>query len=188
MSDSQPALPIAAELLTFWFEENGPQQWYGGGPSFDALVRERFGALLAAAERCELFHWRDTVEGRLAEVVALDQFSRQLYRGSPRAFANDALALALAQEIVAQGSDRTLTLHQRHCLYLPFMHSESLIIHEQAFRLYEALGDPECLRHMRQHHEVIQRFGRYPARNVALGRETTADEAAYLATLNGRQY
>ena len=188
MNASTPALPSAAELLAFWFEAHGPEQWYGGGPAFDALVRERFGALHAAAARCELSIWRQSAEGRLAEVVVLDQFSRQLHRGSPLAFANDPLALALAQEAVAQGCDHGLTVNQRHCLYLPFMHSESLVIHGEGTRLYEALGDADALKHMRQHTELIRRFGRYPARNNALGRETTAEEAVYLMELGDRHY
>ena len=126
-------------VLAFWFQEIQPAQWWKVDPSFDALVRTRFGALHEQAKRCELFAWRATPEGRLAEVIVLDQFARNIHRGTPRAFAGDPLALALAQEAVAAGADLALPVDQRAFLYLPWMHSESAAIHAVGEPLMRAL-------------------------------------------------
>ena len=126
------------DILLFWFTELSPKQHYAKDAALDEAIRARFGATLEAAARCELFAWRTTPEGRLAEVLVLDQFSRNVYRGTPQAFAQDALALALAQELVASGQDRSLPLAQRSFAYMPFMHSESALVH---------MGKPSlCLR------------------------------------------
>lgn len=167
-------------VIDFWFHEIKPAQQWSADPAFDALVRTRFSALLEQALRCELFGWRTTPEGRLAEVIVLDQFSRNIHRGSPRAFAGDALALALAQEAVAAGADLALPVEQRAFLYLPYMHSESAAIH--------AVGEPLMAERAPQHthdyelkHQVIvDRFGRYPHRNAILSRESTPEELEFL--------
>ena len=112
-------------ILHFWFSELTPKLHFAKDATLDEAIRARFGATLEAAARCELFAWRATTEGRLAEVLVLDQFSRNVYRDTPRAFAQDALALALAQELVASGQDRSLPLAQRSFVYMPYMHSES---------------------------------------------------------------
>ena len=106
----------------------------------DEAIRTRFGATLDAAARCELFSWRETPEGRLAEILVLDQFSRNVYRDTPRAFAQDPLALAMAQELVASGQDRSLPLVQRSFAYMPYMHSESALVHAQAVELFSQPG------------------------------------------------
>lgn len=167
-------------VLDFWFEEVGPEQWWVKDPDFDALLVGRFSELHAAAVQCELYEWRKTPEGRLAEVIVLDQFSRNMFRGSPRSFAADSLALALAQEAVAGGHDQTLTTAQRGFLYMPYMHSESLLIHEEAVRLFEANGVAGTLDYELRHKRIIERFGRYPHRNEILGRESTAEEIEFL--------
>ena len=118
--------------------------------------------------------------GRCAEIIVLDQFSRNLFRGSARAFAQDGMALALAQEAVAAGADQRMTDDQRYFTYMPYMHAESLVVHEEALRLFTALGHAEALRFEKAHRDVIERFGRYPARNAVLGRESTAEELSYL--------
>ena len=137
--------------------------------------------MLEAAARCELFAWRATPEGRLAEIVVLDQFSRNVWRDTPRAFAQDALALALAQELVASGQDRSLPVAQRRFAYMPYMHSESALIHGQAVALFSQPGLEDNLRFEHAHKAIIDRFGRYPHRNAILGRESTAEELAFLS-------
>jgi uncharacterized protein (DUF924 family) len=168
-------------ILDFWFTELIPKQHFVKDAALDEAIRTRFGPTLEAAARCELFAWRATPEGRLAEVLVLDQFSRNVYRDTPRAFAQDALALALAQELVASGQDRSLTVAQRSFAYMPYMHSESALIHEQAVALFSQPGLEDNLRFEHAHKAIIDRFGRYPHRNVILGRSSTADELAFLS-------
>lgn len=172
-------LPSPAAVLDFWFTEVGPARWYAVSDTLDTTIRTRFGALLAAAAACELYGWRTTTEGRLAEVIVLDQFSRNIHRGAPQAFALDPLALALAQEAVAQGHDRELPADRRAFLYLPFMHSESLAIHAVAMQLF-ATGPAQNRDFEMRHKAILDRFGRYPHRNAALGRTSTAAEIAFL--------
>lgn len=168
------------EVLSFWFEESGPEQWWARDPRFDAEIRSRFGALHDRAVQGELHGWRDTPEGRLAEIIVLDQFSRNLYREDPRAFAADAMALALAQEAVRIGADQAVPPVQRQFFYMPYQHSESPRIHEIAVQLFESLDDPESLDFERRHKAIIDRFGRYPHRNRVLGRPSTPEEIAFL--------
>ena len=168
-------------ILHFWFTELTPKQHFAKDAALDEAIRTRFGATLEAAARCELFGWRTTPEGRLAEVLVLDQFSRNVYRDTPRAFAQDALALALAQELVASGQDRSLPLAQRSFAYMPYMHSESARIHEQAVALFSQPGMADTLRFELQHKAIIDRFGRYPHRNTILGRSSTVQELAFLS-------
>ncbi len=167
-------------ILHFWFTELTPKQHFAKDAALDEAIRTRFGATLEAAARCELFGWRATPEGRLAEVLVLDQFSRNVYRDTPRAFAQDALALALAQELVASGQDRSLPLAQRSFAYMPYMHSESALIHEQVVALFSQPGLEDNLRFEHAHKAIIDRFGRYPHRNAILGRSSTAEELAFL--------
>jgi len=168
------------DLLHFWFHDIRPRQWWAVDPAFDALIRQRFEATLHAAERGELHAWRRTPRGRLAEIIVLDQFSRNAYRGTARAFANDPMALVLAQEAVAGGHDQVLDATQRAFLYMPYMHSESLLVHEQAMRLFAAPGLEGNYDFELRHKAIIERFGRYPHRNAALGRESTVEEQAFL--------
>ena len=167
-------------ILHFWFTELTPKHHFTKDAALDAAVRTRFGATLEAAARCELFAWRGTPEGRLAEVLVLDQFSRNVYRDTPQAFAQDALALALAQELVASGQDRSLPLAQRSFAYMPYMHSESALVHTQAALLFAQPGLEDTLRFEQRHQAIIERFGRYPHRNAILGRESTPEELVFL--------
>ena len=169
------------DSLHFWFTELTPKQHFAKDAALDDAIRTRFGATLEAAARCELFAWRATPEGRLAEVLVLDQFSRNVYRDSAGACAQDTLALALAQELVANGQDRSLPLAQRSFAYMPYMHSESTLIHSQATVLFSQQGMEDSLRFELRHQAIIQRFGRYPHRNALLGRVSTAEELAFLA-------
>jgi len=167
-------------VLQFWFEELTPAQWWKVDPALDALIAERFGALHAQASRADLFDWREHPHGRLAEVIVLDQFSRHIYRGQPRAFESDALALALAQTAVAHGADLALTPQERAFLYMPYMHSESARIHEVAVPLFKERTTESSHTFELRHKAIIDRFGRYPHRNAVLGRASTAEELAFL--------
>lgn len=169
------------QILHFWFEELTPKQHFVKDAILDETIRIRFSATLEAAARCELFAWRATAEGRLAEVILLDQFSRNVYRDTPRAFAQDALALVLAQELVASGLDRRLPAAQRVFAYMPYMHSESALVHAQATELFTQLGIQDNLNFELRHKAIIDRFGRYPHRNAILGRTSSADELAFLS-------
>jgi uncharacterized protein (DUF924 family) len=168
-------------ILHFWFTELTPKHHFAKDAALDETIRTRFGATLAAAARCELFAWRTTPEGRLAEILVLDQFSRNVYRDTPQAFAQDALALALAQELVASGQDRSLPLAQRSFAYKPYMHSESALVHTQAALLFAQPGLEDTMRFELRHKEIIERFGRYPHRNALLGRISTPKELAFLS-------
>jgi uncharacterized protein (DUF924 family) len=171
---------IPATILHFWFTELAPAQWWRPDAQLDATIGKRFGALHEAACAGELFGWRASPEGRLAEVIVLDQFSRNIHRGTPRAFAADAMALALAQEAVARGDDAQLPVPRRAFLYLPYMHSESRLIHGEALRLFQQAGLEANLSSELQHKAIVERFGRYPHRNAILGRASTEEELAFL--------
>ena len=170
-----------ADVLDFWFDELSDKQHFTKDAALDENIRTRFGLTLEAAARCELFAWRATAQGALAEIIVLDQFSRNVYRGTPRAFAQDALALALAQQLVASGQHLSLSVPQRRFVYMPYMHSESLLIHAHAVELFNCPGLEDNLDFELRHRAIIERFGRYPHRNAILKRASTAQEIAFLA-------
>jgi uncharacterized protein (DUF924 family) len=169
------------QVLEFWFEEIEPTAWWRKDDALDRQIAQRFSSLHRLACRCELFRWRRTPAGRLAEIIVLDQFSRNLYRGRPEAFANDALALGLAQEALSIGADAQLDATRRGFLYMPFMHSESLAMHAIAIELFGAPGLEAQLEFERAHKAIIERFGRYPHRNEVLGRASTREEIEFLS-------
>jgi uncharacterized protein (DUF924 family) len=171
----------ANDILRFWFEELSPKQHFIKDTALDATIGTRFGATLEAAAWCELFAWRATAEGRLAEIIVLDQFSRNVYRDTPRAFAQDTLALVLAQELVACGGDRNLPSAQRAFAFMPYMHSESALVHAHAVALFSEPGMEGNLSFELRHKAIIDRFGRYPHRNAILGRTSSAEELAFLS-------
>jgi uncharacterized protein (DUF924 family) len=175
-------LPPPDAILSFWFQEIEPRMWWVKSAEFDRLIESRFGDVHRAAGRCELFAWRATPEGRLAEVIVLDQFSRNIHRDTPLAFACDPLALALSQEAVAAGADLRIEESRRVFLYMPWMHSESAVVHAAALELFTRPGAEDNLGYERRHKAIIDRFGRYPHRNAILGRESTPEEIAFLAT------
>jgi uncharacterized protein (DUF924 family) len=185
---NEEARMSAAEVLEFWYVACTPQDWWSASPELDRSIAARFGETHARLARGEGFSWRASPAGRLAEIIVLDQFSRQLYRADARAFAQDGMALALAQEAVGLGLDRALTVERRLFLYMPFMHSESLLVHEQAQALFADLGHEGSLKSAGEHLEVLRRFGRYPKRNAALGRASTPEELAYLAEIGDRMF
>lgn len=171
----------SAEVLKFWFEDLSPQQWFMQSDQVDTTIRSKFLDLHNKATAGELYNWRKDSRGSLAEIIVLDQFSRNLYRDTPKAFAQDGMALVLAQEAIAKGFAEDLSSEQEvQFLYLPFMHSESLVIHERAVELYTALGQEMNLEFEMKHKAIIERFGRYPHRNRILGRESTPEEIEFL--------
>lgn len=178
----------AKRVLDFWFAEHTGEDWFGGRQAFDVAVRIAFAATLDRAQRSELWEWRSTPRGRVAEIIVLDQFARQLHRGSARAFASDTMALALAQELVALGGMEGLSADERIFALMPYMHSESLAVHEVAIPLFERWTDENTLEYERKHFDVISRFGRYPMRNAALGRASTPAERAYIEERAGNMF
>lgn len=168
------------KILHFWFTELQPSQWWVKDPELDNIIRNRFAEVHQQANRCELYTWRDTPKGRLAEILVLDQFSRNMFRDTPKAFASDSLALALAQEAVSLGIDKQLSNSEKGFIYLPYMHSESVKIHDVAVELYSAPGMENNLEWEIKHKKIIERFGRYPHRNAILGRESTREEIEFL--------
>jgi uncharacterized protein (DUF924 family) len=167
-------------VIKFWFEELEPRQHWIKDSVLDQLISQRFSTLHDEAAKGELWLWRKTPEGRLAEILILDQFSRNMYRDQEQSFACDQIALVLAQEAITQKNDEALPVEKRCFLYLPFMHSESLLIHEQAVSLFDQPGMESNYRFELKHKEIIERFGRYPHRNAILNRESTPEELAFL--------
>lgn len=178
----------AADVLVFWF---GPpphatrDAWFRKDPEFDATIRERFGDAVAAALAGAFQAWRASPHGALAHVILLDQFTRNIYRDTPQAFAGDSLALDTAQSAIGQGFDRQLDAYERWFLYLPFEHAEDWAMQQRSLALFEQLaadtGDRAPLQWAEKHAEVIRRFGRYPHRNAILGRPSSPEEIIFLA-------
>ena len=179
------------EILNFWFgqPDSAPfgqarEEWFTKNPAFDEQIRARFASVHDAASTHRLDHWGATARGRLALLLVLDQFSRNLYRDSPRAFASDGQALRLAQEMIDAGLDRNLLAVQRMFVYMPFQHSEDIEQQRRSLELFASLrAEPEtamCYDYAVRHFDVIEKFGRFPHRNLILGRASTPEEAEYL--------
>ena len=168
------------DVLRFWFEEAQPAMWWETDPAFDEEIRRRFSPLHARASQGELAAWRATPNGRLAEVIVLDQFSRNLFRDSARAFAQDLAALVLAQGAVAAGVHLALDPVRRALLLLPYMHSESAAIHVEAERLFREFTPQVNYDFELRHKAIVDRYGRFPHRNNVLGRPSTPAEAEFL--------
>lgn len=169
------------DVLMFWFHETDPRRWFAADDEFDTLVRDRFLPELQQAAAGEMHEWRSSASGRLAEIIVLDQFSRNAYRNTPRAFAQDVVALVLAEEAVASGALELLDPVQRGFLLLPYMHSESRQIHVVAEALYREHAPAENYGFELKHKAIIDRFGRYPHRNAIIGRQSTAEELEFLS-------
>jgi uncharacterized protein (DUF924 family) len=168
------------DILDFWFKEITPAQWWRADTEFDRLIESRFLPVLQQAVQAELFSWRDTAQGRLAEIIVLDQFSRNVWRGTPQAFAQDPMALALAQEAARSGALAQLQPDERAFLLMPYMHSESRAIHAEAEALFRKHAPEHNYDFELKHKVIIDRFGRYPHRNDILGRTSTAEEQTFL--------
>jgi uncharacterized protein (DUF924 family) len=174
----------AEQVTRYWFEELPPAAWFRKDTRVDDAIRERFAALhdeLARIRPEQLTTARDC----LAAVIVLDQFSRNMYRGSPRSFATDALALSISQHAIAAGLDRQLERRQRWFLYMPFQHAEDCAAQARSIELFTQLDDLENLGYAQRHKEIIDRFGRFPHRNEVLGRVSTPEEAQFIATHRG---
>ena len=189
-----------ADLLSFWIgepAESAPQllakyqRWYQGGPELDREIRERYGALVEAAVAGQLDTWRNSVSGRLALLILLDQFTRNIYRGTARAYLGDPAALALALDTVDSGAHRSYSLEERLFVVMPLVHAENVEVLARAVLLADEMEHeaPAALREpwafgaqrVRKYHALIARFGRFPGRNTALGRRSSTAELAYLA-------
>jgi len=170
------------EVLSFWFDEVETKQWWVKDSSFDQLINDRFLSLYHQATRCELYTWRNWPEGRLAEIIVLDQFSRNMFRNQKAAFAYDSLAISLTQSAIEVGADLHLSEQPKKLafLYMPLMHSESKLIHQQAVQVFSKPGLENNLEFEYKHKAIIDRFGRYPHRNEILDRTSTDEELEFL--------
>lgn len=196
-------MSAAAEVLLTWFDTDDAtaiatpkmDRWFKPDPAFDAALGERFGALIDEGVRGALAAWEDTPGSSLALVVLLDQFSRNIHRGSSRAYAADPAALALAERMVARGDDRRVSWLARSFVYLPFEHAESLAAQDRGVALFAALAaeapaglaklGETFVDYAQKHRAVVARFGRFPHRNAELGREDTAEESEFLRSGRG---
>lgn len=181
--------PLAKEILAFWFGTPPLAErdvWFRKDPAFDETIRARFGETIEAARAGAFGEWCVEPRGALARVIVLDQLTRNAYRGTPDAFSGDARALATSQDAIDNGFDRSLDAYERWFLYMPFVHSEDSDMHKRAVELFRALanetGLTSPLTWTERHADVIRRFGRFPHRNAILGRTSTPEEIAFLAT------
>ncbi len=172
------------DVLDFWFAKLSPADWWKKDADLDQLIKTEFLELHNQASKGELFEWRNTPLGSLAEVIVLDQFSRNIFRDTPLSFSFDGMALVLAQAAIKQNFDQALEPTQRSFLYMPFMHSESLSIHEKAKQLYNQPHMESNYEFELKHAAIIEKFGRYPHRNSILGRQSTQEEPAFLKQPN----
>ena len=172
-------LASAADIVTFW-REAGPKRWFEKDDAFDAEIRRRFLATHEAAAAGKLSAWEQDAQGALALLILLDQFPRNMFRGSARAFATDPMARAIAAGALVRGFDARAPEGMRKFFFLPFEHSEDMADQERSIALNKAAGDADDLKWAEIHADIIRRFGRFPHRNAALGRVTTPEEQAFL--------
>ncbi|MDO9184359.1 MAG: DUF924 family protein [Bacteriovorax sp.] len=168
------------DILEFWFEQVSPDDWFTTNEILDLKMVEKFIAIHSQAVAGELFRWRDEPLGRLAEIVLIDQFSRNIYRGEPKAYSADSMALVLAEEAIRNNIQKKFDTNYKQFLYMPFMHSESKHIHEIAVKLFSEPGLEKSLSYELTKKSIINKFGRFPERNNVLGRINTSEEEAYL--------
>jgi uncharacterized protein (DUF924 family) len=167
------------DVLSFW-RAAGPDKWFERDDALDAQIRSKFLAAYEAAAAGRLDTWQATPDGTLALLILLDQFPRNLFRDDARAYATDPKARAIAERAIARGIDRLFALPERRFFYLPLMHSENVADQERCIALCREAGDDEGVKHAEIHVDVIRRFGRFPHRNPALGRDTTEEERTFL--------
>ncbi len=168
-----------AQVLAFW-REAGEDKWFEKSDDFDRAIRDRFLATYEAAASWQLSDWENTPEGALALVIVLDQFPRNMFRDDPRAFAADPLALAVSERAIASGCDRKIEHALVPFLYMPLMHSEAAADQHRCVDLFEQYGNANNLKFAEIHREIIERFGRFPHRNMVLGRSLTPEEVTFL--------
>lgn len=172
-------------ILNFWFNQLAREQWFKKDLKLDQLIIDKFSLVHHQAISGELSAWRKTARGCLAEVIVLDQFSRNMFRGTPKSFCYDGMALILSQEAIDKAFDQTLSISERSFIYMPFMHSESLQIHQQALLLFSERDFAHTLEFEKKHFDIVERFGRYPHRNKILGRSSTVLEEQFLMQHEG---
>lgn len=168
------------DIIDFWFDEKYIPLHFQENHNFDEKIRTNFLDTWESASEGLLVHWRQDIRGRLAEIIVLDQFSRNLWRNDIRTYTQDKMAIALAQEVVAHSEYDSLSSMEKNYILLPFMHSESLELHDWAYKYFEELGDENLLWYENKHREVLERFGRYPYQNKDLNRESTPEELEIL--------
>jgi uncharacterized protein (DUF924 family) len=181
VTEAGEGAPIAAsgDVLAFWLAA-GSDRWFKKDDAFDVAILAQFLPTCEAAAAGRLADWEATPDGALALTIVLDQFPRNMFRGSPRIYAADHLARAVAERALARGFDQVVAPALRTFFYLPFMHSEALADQERCVALYRAIDDADNLRYAEDHADIIRRFGRFPHRNEILGRATTPEEQAFL--------
>jgi uncharacterized protein (DUF924 family) len=181
MTDTAQLAPLASpdDVLAFW-RKAGPEKWFNKDPAFDAEIVARFMPAYEAAVTGRLAAWEATAEGALALTIVLDQFPRNMFRNSPRAWVGDPVARGVAERAMARGFDAQVPADQRSFFYLPLMHSEELADQERCVALYQALGEANGIKYAEIHRDIIAKFGRFPHRNSLLGRTTTPEEQAFL--------
>lgn len=170
-------------ILDFWFSDEVRPRWFDSTPELDSKIRERFRSLWESASKGELDEWRVTAEGALALVIVLDQLPLNMFRGLPAAFETEQQAVTVAKLAIESGLDRAIGKSQLAFLYMPLMHSESMSDQDLSVRMFDAAGLEENAKFARHHRSLIERFGRFPHRNAILGRESSAEEIAYLKSL-----
>jgi uncharacterized protein (DUF924 family) len=173
------------DLLAFWFADDMEEKWFNGGAAFDEELENRFGALHEQACRGALDAWMQSPKGLFALILLFDQLSRNLHRGTPRAFGQDRKALSLTMKALTEGWDQEFSERERQFFYLPLMHSEDPAHQKECVALYEAIDNENSLKFAREHRDIIERFGRFPHRNAVLGRESTEDEREFLKEHKG---
>lgn len=171
----------AKDVLHYWFEILGPEDWFGSTQQIDDEIRRRFGPLWQSLHRESVASFIGSAKEALAAIILFDQFPRNIFRDNPDAFASDALALQISRLAIGAGFEQALNLGERHFLYMPFMHSEDIADQDKSVALFDKLGNDDALKFANMHRDMIKRFGRFPHRNKALGRETHPDEAAAIA-------
>jgi uncharacterized protein (DUF924 family) len=167
-------------VIHFWFEQSTPKDWFTKNNDYDKKITEQFLKTYYAATNSELYHWRTNAQGRLAEIILLDQFSRNMFRNSAEAFKFDNMAVVLSQEAIELGEDKNLSIQMRKFIYMPLMHSESLVVHKLAIKVFSQPGLEDNYQYELRHKEIIEKFGRYPHRNQLLGRPSSKEEIDFL--------
>jgi uncharacterized protein (DUF924 family) len=176
------AIKTAEQVIRFWFSEPVRPMWFNATPEFDARLREEYLQTYRAALNGELAHWTETAEGALALVICLDQLPLNMFRGQAESFAGEAPSREVAAAAISRGFEKLLSEEQKAFLFMPYMHSETMADQDRSVALFEQAGLMENLRWAKHHRDIVARFGRFPHRNAILGRESTAEERAWLAS------
>lgn len=173
------------DILDFWFSQSTEAHWFVRSDDLDSDIKQRFSAIYEQAKAGELSGWKEHANSALALTIVLDQFPRNMFRGSPAAFATDAMAREVSKYALDKAYDQTMDLKSRPFFYLPLMHSEDIEDQERCVTLYEALGNDFSLGFAIQHRDIVKEFGRFPHRNAVLGRQNTSAETEFLKTHKG---